>query len=394
MNKTRIAFIGGRGFKSSYGGVENAIREIVLEMTKIADLSNNNIELAVCGVTDPKHEGNHATPSNVRILGCPLWIYQKFGQHGLTVFGVVRLIFSYRPKVAIVFASGPCLFIPILRLFGIKVVSSLRAVDSHRDKWGKVSRTILKIGEYCAWRFAHVFTVNSKDMFNQFRHYRSDVIFLPNGARKATKGSYQYVMNILFDSPLQKERYFLFAARLDPVKRLHLLLQAHAQLKEEERLPLVVAGGHSKSTEYQDHLLEYADSKVLFVGHIDENLLAPLMRHCRAFILPSVLEGMSNSLLSAMASERAVIASNIPANRDVLNCDDATYEADNLNQLKHKLKQLAQNESFAKILGLRLAKQAEQHHCWARTSQLLFAQITPYLNLSSNLKGHPTYETD
>jgi glycosyltransferase involved in cell wall biosynthesis len=356
-----MAFIGGRGLFSNYGGVENAIREIALEVSKKGD------SIIVYGASN-EDENAFPLPQNLSKVDCPLLVYQKLGQEALILFCVLHALFIDRPKIVFLFASGPCIFTPVLRLGGIKVITSLRAVDSARDKWGKVSQKILQIGEYCSWRFSNAFTVNSKEMAEIYAPYRSDVKFIPNGAKGIeTEGEGR-----LNELSLTKNGYFLFAARLDPVKRLHILLEAHSKLPQTSRLPLVVAGGHVKDQGYEQQLIAMASSDVIFLGHLSKKDLDPLMAHCRAFILPSVLEGMSNSILSAMAAGKSVLAADVPANSDLLNYKDALFTADNCNELHDKLAILSTDNEFCATLGEKLKDRAKTEYSWATTSEKFY----------------------
>lgn len=367
--RTDVAFIGGRGYLSIYGGVENAIRQISSHLAKQSG------QFRVYGVNDPSNESDFNVPDNLTLVACPLWIYRYLGQYGLITFSILHATFKLRPRVVVLFASGPCVFTPVLKLFGIRVITSLRAVDSARDKWGWFCQSILKAGEYNAWRFSDVFTVNSREMLSQYQRLRSDTVYLPNGSCASTEGNDTAVDEL----GLLRNGYFLFAARLDPVKRLHLLLEVHMGLDEAHRLPLVIAGGHSKSAEYRELLHDYEGQKVIFLGHINQNQLAPLMRHCRAFVLPSVLEGMSNSLLSAMATGKAVLASDIPANRDVLMNGNATFAADDPDSLRQGLEKLAADTDFAHSLGQQLRTHVENNYDWGQTTKILSTQVAQYL---------------
>ena len=90
MKKENIAFIGGRGYFSNYGGVENATREISLELAK------KNLNIIIYGV---KESTQNLVAKNITTLGCPKFIYNLFGQHGLILFSVLHAIFLSRPKV-------------------------------------------------------------------------------------------------------------------------------------------------------------------------------------------------------------------------------------------------------------------------------------------------------
>ena len=364
-----IAFIGGRGLFSNYGGVENAIREITLQLAEKQTLIN------VYGINN-EIDSIFELPQNVKRISIYSWIYQFLGQHGLIFSSVLLAIFRDRPRLVIVFASGPCIFTPLLRLGGLKVITSLRAIDSERDKWGVISRQILRLGEYCAWKFPQHFTVNSLDMVRLFKAKRKDVVFIANGAKAATRGD-EHILEQLKVKPFQ---YFLFAARLDPVKRLDILLVAHSLLRDMMRFPLIVAGGHVKDPEYERTIQALANDQVFFIGHISQDQLNPLMYYCRAFILPSILEGMSNSLLSAMASKRPVIAADVPANRDVIKEEtDALFTADDINELSIKMFKLAAEPEYCTDLGNRLHKVTEAHYSWKKTASQFYQLAKPLI---------------
>lgn len=361
----KIAFVGSRGVFSNYGGVENATREIVLEMSQ-----EKNVDINVYSVRT-ENDNKFTLPANVRTTFIPGFIYKYLGQHGYIFFCILNVLLINRPKVVILFASGPCIFTPLLRFGGIRVITSLRAIDSTRDKWGKISRTILQFGEYCSWRFADEFTANSKEMVSVFSKYRHDAHFIPNGAKRIVNTN----ISDLGNYGLTPNHYLLFAARLDPVKRLHLLLEANKRLPDSIRLPLVIAGGNVKDESYEKMLREYESQSVIFLGHITSKQLEPLMKYCRAFILPSVLEGMSNSLLSAMANSKAVLAADIVENSDVVECKDALFEKDNVNDLYEKLIKISNDMHFCNNLGQKLGTIASEKYSWTATSAMFFKLI-------------------
>jgi len=364
MSRVDFGFIGGRGVFSNYGGVENATREVTLELSK------KNLNIIVYGVATNEH---NELPGNLKSIDCPAWIYSTLGQHGLIFWSVMHAIFVSRPKVIYLFASGPCAFTPLLRLGRLEVVTSLRAIDSARDKWGKLNKKILQFGEYCAWRFATSFTANSREMVEHYCKNRTDVVFIPNGAKAISN------TEALLPNNLKDREFFLFAARFDPVKRLHLLLEAYANLNIADAPVLVIAGGNSKDMEYEKGLRAYESENVIFLGHISQLELEPLMLACKAFILPSILEGMSNSLLSAMVNGKAVLAADIFANSDVLKHPDALFEADNVLALTEGLEKLATNGAFCSELGVKLKQRAIKNYSWKATAEQFYSEGKNFL---------------
>ena len=92
---------------------------------------------------------------------------------------------------------------------------------------------------------------------------------------------------------------FLAAGRLEPYKRLDLVLQACSKLN----LPLKVAGTGTVS---QD-LKSLAGPQTEFLGWISDEQLRDLYRHARAFIFPA-LEDAGMMVVEAMACGTPVIA--------------------------------------------------------------------------------------
>jgi len=130
---------------------------------------------------------------------------------------------------------------------------------------------------------------------------------------------------------------------------------------------LVVAGGNVKDALYEEKLKSMAPEGTIFIGHIDQHRLESLTKYCRAFVLPSVLEGMSNSLLVAMSLSKAVLVADIPENRDVVTTDSALFKADDLLALQKGLARLSHDVGFSKSLGSTLAYIAQQKYSWDST---------------------------
>jgi glycosyltransferase involved in cell wall biosynthesis len=121
---------------------------------------------------------------------------------------------------------------------------------------------------------------------------------------------------------LDYPRIVVYSGRLSSEKNLDVLLQAWAQVVrryDRARLLLAGAGGAFRNVETQlreqQRVLGIGES-VRFLGHVanvTEYLLASDL-----FVLPTSTEGMSNSLLEAMAAGTAIITTDIEANREVV----------------------------------------------------------------------------
>jgi sugar transferase (PEP-CTERM/EpsH1 system associated) len=116
---------------------------------------------------------------------------------------------------------------------------------------------------------------------------------------------------------LQGEVVIGSVGRLVAVKNYGLLLQALARLSPDTRWRLVLIGDGPE----RQQLETTADglgigARVSFLGHRED--VAELLGDLDLFVLPSASEGMSNTLLEAMAAGVAVIASDVGGNREVI----------------------------------------------------------------------------
>jgi L-malate glycosyltransferase len=119
------------------------------------------------------------------------------------------------------------------------------------------------------------------------------------------------------DADLLPRPRVIFTGRLHPQKSLPLLLEAWAKVVRQSEANLILVGPGND----RQRLIELAASlgisnRVQFVGAVDSP--AEYLRAADIFVLPSVAEGMSNSLLEAMATALPCVVSGIGGNTDLV----------------------------------------------------------------------------
>lgn len=126
--------------------------------------------------------------------------------------------------------------------------------------------------------------------------------------------------------PLIGRPFAMYAGRLSIYKGLFTLLEGWKlalQNVPDARLDLVGEGGDYLSVEQELREAVNADDElkrtVAFRGWVDD--IEHYYAATDVFILPSTAEGMSNSLVEAMAWGRIVCASDIPQNREAVGDD-------------------------------------------------------------------------
>jgi glycosyltransferase involved in cell wall biosynthesis len=114
--------------------------------------------------------------------------------------------------------------------------------------------------------------------------------------------------------------YILFLSSLKPSKNVVRLVQAFNLVSQDyPDLKLVIAG--KKAWLFEEIFSEVVrlglEDKVIFTGFIKDALKPVLMAASKVFVMPSLYEGFSITLLEAMACGVPVVASNIPSQVEV-----------------------------------------------------------------------------
>jgi len=126
---------------------------------------------------------------------------------------------------------------------------------------------------------------------------------------------------------------FIFSlSTVEPRKNFPRLIQAYALLPASVRAvtPLVVAGGKGWKNEDVFTTIRGLglEAQIRFLGYIDEEDRAPLMREAALFVLPSLYEGFGMPVLEAMACGAPVVTSSRGALAEV--GGDAVVDVDPL----------------------------------------------------------------
>jgi L-malate glycosyltransferase len=119
------------------------------------------------------------------------------------------------------------------------------------------------------------------------------------------------------ESTLPPRPRVVFTGRLHPQKNLGVLLEAWPAVVASTDASLVLVGDGEERSRLIDQAGKLGvGDRVFFAGRVEDP--AEHLRGGDAFALPSVAEGMSNSLLEAMATALPCLASAIGGNTDLL----------------------------------------------------------------------------
>ncbi|HXM57201.1 MAG TPA: glycosyltransferase family 4 protein [Candidatus Dormibacteraeota bacterium] len=143
---------------------------------------------------------------------------------------------------------------------------------------------------------------------------------------------------------------FVYMGRLDSEKNVDVLLKAFLDVDPPATARLVVMGGGGERKRLQRH---YRDPRVIFTGHVaDAGTRIDVLRAADAFFLPSSVEGLSLSMLEAMACGAATVATDVGVDGDALRGAGIVLDPRGLDeQLRLAIRELIEMPWLAPALG-------------------------------------------
>ncbi len=193
-----------------------------------------------------------------------------------------------------------------------------------------------------------------KKLANDYSKKIKQIQVLPNAVDTE---KFKPLTNNEFSFPRIDPKYkqILTVRRLVSEKRVDLLIIAfHKLLKYNCNLQLIIAGdGPEKENLIKLTKKLKITKKVIFLGFISHDKLNSLYNVADVYVLTSEQEGLSLSLLEALATTVPVISTNIVGNPEVIIHEETglLFEPGNVDQLVNNLKYVLDNPDKAEIIG-------------------------------------------
>jgi glycosyltransferase involved in cell wall biosynthesis len=265
-------------------------------------------------------------------------------------------------------ALGPSALSWVPRLAGARTIATVHGLDWRGGKWGSLATWLLKKCEYSACHFPNETVVVSRVLKRYFEDkYGRPVTYIPNGVRLGTEIEPTNIERL----GLRRGEYYLFVGRLGPEKGCHVLLEAFRRARTSRKLALV--GSAPMNPSYEQRLKGLADDRVIFTGEIHGDLLSELWNGAYAVVHPSMTEGMSLSLLEAMAHGKCAIVSDIPENTDVVGDEALRFTVGDSSSLADVISEIDAKHEVTVAIGARALARVREEFSWDRVVDSLEA---------------------
>ncbi len=336
----KIAMLGTKGIPATWGGIERHVEEI---STRLAAMGHDVTVYCRPYYTETRDK----TYKGVHLKKLPTIPSKNLDAIMHTFIATLHVMLEDYDIVHY-HAIGPATLALLARLAGKNAVVTVHGLDWQREKWGGKAKLFLKLGERASVYLPYSTITVSKFLKGYLEDkYHRPVTYIPS----AVTDPIHRKPDIIKKYGIGERDYLLLVARLVPEKGAHFLIEAYERLNPD--MPLVIAGGSSHSDEYVAELQKHASDKIIFTGYVYGEELQELYSNAYCYVHPSTIEGLPVTLLEGVAYGNCVIASDIPANTEVVEDNGVVFESMNVDDLCEALKMVIGNPALARELGER-----------------------------------------
>jgi len=351
----RLAFIGMRGLPADLPKAGGGERETEAKATRLAQRGHQ--VLVYCRWHYNRHPSSPY--KGVQLLSLPSIPTKNLDTVSHTLLATIHTCITDSADIISYHGMGNALFVPLIKLARKRCVVYMDGVDWERPKWGWIARRALKLAAKIALRWADAVYVDN---------YSSQALF-----QKSFGKSLQVItlgadfwndpgVDLLEQYGLQPNRYLLFVGLLKPDKGVHILIKAYEKLNTD--IPLVIVGDSPDGGIYVEQLKSTNDKRIHFLGYVYGKAAQQLFANALIYIQPSLMEGNSPSLMSAMACQRCVVVSDIDQNLETIGEAGLSFRSNNPESLRNVLFQLLSNPEMIKALGIKAKQRIETTYTW------------------------------
>ena len=374
----KVAMIGHKVVPSRRGGIENVLTSLCPLLVELGvdvtcyNRSTDKVENEFVGTTQNKKY------RNVKLKNA--WT--------LEIRGISAMIASFTAAISATFsdydilhfhAEGPCAAMWFPKMFGKRCVATVHGLDWQREKWGHgFASKYIKFGERVMVKLADEIIVLSESAADYFKKiYNRETVLIHNGIDKPEKKDAQMITELY---GVKKDEYVCIVSRLTAEKGVHYLIDAYNSIKTDKKL--IIAGDTSDTDEYVEMIKQKASGNpnIIFTGFISGDTLKEIYSNAYVVTLPSDIEGMSLSLLEALAYGNAVLCSDIPENVLVTEDKAMHFHKSDVADLTEKLQMMCDNKEIVENFRNGVDEFILNKYSWSDVAQATNQLYTKVLN--------------
>ena len=275
-----------------------------------------------------------------------------------TFFSAVHLVVTRGPRDIVLCNAANAPVVPLLRLFGRRVLLNVDGLEWRRSKWGVAGRSWYRMGEWLSVRTASVLVTDADEVRTYYRvRHDTDSVMIPYGADLLERAS----LPIPHETPVRPDDFVLYVSRWERENNPVMVARAHAAAGTG--LSLVLLGQATYEPELDTEVRAAAGPLAVLPGPVYGDGYRGLQVNARCYVHATEVGGTHPALIEAMGAGNLCLVLDTPENREVAG-PAAWFFADEaeLATLIAKAAELADEE----LAGLRAHARAlaEDRYSW------------------------------
>lgn len=348
--KRSVAIIGTRGYPSYYGGFETAVRKLA------PFLVGSGWDTLVYGRPGAARENDPIRDQRVRTVETKGLETKSLSTltYGLT--SVLHACYK-KPDVVIVMNVANGFWLPLLRMRRIPTVVNVDGIEWERAKWGRLAKTIFKLGAKFTAVFGQTLVADSKEIARRWnQEFGRDSVFIPYG------GDIPDVLPVQQD--LEHRGYVLMVARFVPENSIEEFFDAVPQIAQNHPVVIVGSSGYGGPFDQAAEELSQNQKNVHWLGHVsDDTKLLSLWQHCGVYFHGHSVGGTNPALVQAMACGAPTVARDTVYNREVLG-DGGHFTAPDANAIATEINRLMSDHRAQSEASMAVSVRARETYTW------------------------------
>lgn len=299
-NKKTVGIVGTNGLPGRYGGWDQLLNHLTIllrdRFSFVVYTSSFNAEDGVKEVNGAK----------LKII--------KLKANGIQsipydILSMIHAALKY--DILLILGTSGCIFLPVIKLFGKKVILNPDGAEWKRGKWSKPAQWFLKISEKFGVKYADVVITDNKIIQNYvFSTYGIDSELIEYGGDNANYVSISDETQKKYG--IEPNKYAFKVCRIEPENNIDMILEAFKESSQK----LILIGNWNFSAYGKNLRIQYAEYKnLLLLDPIyEQKQLDELRGNCGLYIHGHSVGGTNPSLVEAMNLGLCCIVYNVDYN--------------------------------------------------------------------------------
>jgi len=348
MKKKTIAIIGTNGLPGRYGGWDQLMNNIT---TKLRDKYQFIVYTSSFNAVEGVREVNGAKLVIIKL--------KANGWQSVPYDGISLLHAAFKFDVLLVLGTSGCIILPLIRLFGKKIILNPDGAEWKRGKWSWIVQRFLKLSERVGIKFSHFIVADNKVFQDHIStEYNKDSYLIEYGGDNAISVD-------LSDKTKQKYgisrgSYAFKVCRIEPENHIHLILDAFSGCKSK-----ILLIGNWNFSDYGRKLRErYStyENMLLLDPIYEQATLDELRSNCGVYVHGHSVGGTNPSLVEAMTLGLCCLVYDVNYNRETTE-NKAIYFKDK-EELQKLINDFEHGTLHTQQIGVKMAEIAKRRYTW------------------------------